>query len=110
MDARIGTLNDGSFYAFANGYDQPEVRGTLAQVEAALGAHHAGPTSALRCERYSVTLRFQHPAWDEVRGIVYNDVLARSKAEAVAAARTLARNDGHTGTGKGRITFTASAE
>lgn len=104
MDARIGTLNNGQFYAFVNGYDAPEVRGTLEEVEVALGLR-AAPVS--QGTRYNVTIRFQYPAWDEKDGIVYPDVPARSKSEAIAYVRSQARGDGHTGTGKGRYTFTA---
>jgi len=59
--------------------------------------------------RATVTIRFQYPAWDEINGIVYSDVLARSKSDAIAWVRTMARGDGHTGTGKGRYTFAAEA-
>lgn len=55
---------------------------------------------------YVVTLRFAFPAWDEKNGIPF-DVTARSKAEAIRIARQHARYDGHSGTGKGRATFTA---
>lgn len=37
MDARIGKLSSGRYYAFAHGWDKPETVGTLAQVEEALG-------------------------------------------------------------------------
>lgn len=59
---------------------------------------------------YTVTLRFQSPAWDEVRGIDYY-VNAATKAEAIAIARRRANNDGHTpSTGKGRAVFTAKED
>lgn len=114
MDSRIGILNSGKFYAFANGYDQPEIRGTLEEVEIALGLRD--PASVIKApatatvnhdDRYTVTLRFQHPAWDEVNGIVYDDISARTKAEAINIVRTKAFSDGHTGRGKGRYWFTA---
>lgn len=104
MDARIGILNNGEYYAFVDGYDAPEVRGTLEAVETALGLR-AAPV-AKTGNTYSVTLRFQCPAWDEKDGIVY-EVEARTKAEAISYARSQARNDGHAQTGKGRYTFTA---
>ena len=57
---------------------------------------------------FTVTLTFQYPAWDEKNGIVYEDIIARNKSEAVKEARRQARNDGHTGTGgKGLCWFTA---
>ncbi len=103
MDSRIGVLGSGVFYAFPNGYDKPEVRGTLNEVEAALGI--TAPNSD---ERFDVVLHFQFPAWDEVGGIAYEDISARSKAEAISIARGMARSDGHTQSGKGRYWFTAS--
>ena len=60
-------------------------------------------------KNYDVTVRFQYPAWDEVNGIVYPEIYARNKAEAIKFARRDAYNDGHVGTGgKGRVTFTAT--
>ena len=61
LDPRIGTLNGGAFYAFANGHDKPEVRGTLEEVEAALGLRPVAPKAtrarAARPEReYSATI------------------------------------------------------
>lgn len=57
---------------------------------------------------FDVTLRFQYPAWDETNGIVYLEISARSKAEAIKFARRMAYNYGHIGTGgKGRVTFSA---
>lgn len=59
---------------------------------------------------FNVTLRFQFPAWDEVNGITYYDISARTKAEAIKIARREAYNDGHVGTGgKGRVSFSATA-
>lgn len=57
-------------------------------------------------QTYTVTLRYQYPAWDEKLGIPY-EVEATSKADAIRQARALAYNDGHVMTGKGRITFKA---
>ena len=114
MDARIGTLNSGKFYAFANGYDAPEVVGTLAEVEIALGLIPSQPVERIAAPapigaRYVVTLRFQFPAWDETNGMPY-EVDARSKSEAIRMVRTLAFKDGHVGRGKGRYWFTAEKE
>jgi len=58
---------------------------------------------------FEVTLRFQHPAWDEKDGIRF-EVRAATKAEAIKYARMDAKRDGHIGfgfTGKGRATFSA---
>ena len=56
--------------------------------------------------QYTVTMRFQHPAWDEKNGIPF-EVQASSKSEAIAEARKQAERDGHTGGGKGRYAFKA---
>lgn len=58
---------------------------------------------------FQVTIRFQFPAWDEVRGIEY-EIEASSKSEAIKRARYEARRDGHLPcTGKGRATLSAQA-
>ena len=56
---------------------------------------------------YTVTLKFQFPAWNNKDGISYYDVRAESKQQAIKFVRSQAFNDGHTGTGQGRITFSA---
>ena len=60
---------------------------------------------------YTVTLKFQYPAWDEKNGIIYEDITASSKSDAIRRVRTMAEHDGHyspgINTGKGRATFTA---
>jgi hypothetical protein len=107
IDSRIGVLNSGQHYAFVDGC---EVRGTREEVEIALGLREATApvaTSSLDDDRYNVTLRFQYPAWDEKAGIVYPDILARGKADAISTARRLASDDGHTMSGKGRYWFSA---
>jgi hypothetical protein len=43
LDPRIGVLNSGVYYAFAHGYNKPETRGTLEEVEIALGLRAAPP-------------------------------------------------------------------
>jgi hypothetical protein len=61
-------------------------------------------------KNYTVTIRFQFPAWDEVDGIPYTNIEAPSKSEAIKQVRRTAWDDGHTAMakGKGRITFTAT--
>lgn len=59
---------------------------------------------------FDVKLTFQFPAWDEKNGITYEDINARTKAEAVKMARGMARDDGHTGGGKGLIWFKATEQ
>ena len=113
LDPRIGKLNSGKFYCFPNGNGKPELIGTLDEVEAALGLRAAvDPVSlakvASRSSIWTVTLRFQFPAWDEVDGLEYRDIRASSKANANAIARRMSGNDGHLGSGKGRVTFTAT--
>lgn len=114
LDPRIGKLNSGKFYCFPNGNGKPELIGTLEEVEIALGlrpAVVATPEKIAKADTvWTVTLRFQFPAWDEVDGLVYEDVRAASKAEANAIARRMADNDGHLGGGKGRATFTATEQ
>ena len=56
---------------------------------------------------YTVTLRFQHPAWDEKDGIHY-DVSAGSKREANRKARKQAELDGHLGKNRGLYWFKAT--
>ncbi len=107
LDPRIGVLNSGKYYAFVNGYDHPETVGTLEHVQRALETtEHRN--KARPDQLWNVVLRFQYPAWDEVDGITYRDIQAKSKSEAIAYARKMASNDGHTiGGGKGRYWFTA---
>jgi len=56
--------------------------------------------------RYTVTLRFQYPAWDEKDGINY-EFIAYNKREANAKARKEAERDGHIGKNRGKYWFTA---
>lgn len=58
---------------------------------------------------FNVTLRFQHPAWDERDGICF-EVRARTKSEAIKYAKMKAERDGYIGghaAGNGRATFKA---
>lgn len=57
-------------------------------------------------ETFTVTLRFQFPAWDERYGIEFT-VRATSKSDAIRRARAAAMEAGHGGPGKGRAIFTA---
>ncbi|SDF84294.1 hypothetical protein [Thalassobaculum litoreum] len=60
---------------------------------------------------YIVTLRFEHPAWDEINGIPY-EIDAESKRDAIKSARRKAERDGHIGAGAmtGRTWFKAEAQ
>jgi hypothetical protein len=55
---------------------------------------------------YTVTLRFQFPAWDEREGIPF-EVTARTKADAIKQARRQADYGGHLCGGHGRVSFKA---
>ena len=55
---------------------------------------------------YLVTLRHQHPAWDELGGIEYR-IQARTRADAIKRARRRAHDAGHVSSVTGRATFTA---
>ena len=82
MDARIGKLANGEFYAYPNGLDAPEVRGTLIEVETALeltltleAAKNADDTGGATIEVGSyVVMHTQSwliqqaaPTWDQAR-------------------------------------------
>lgn len=108
LDPRIGMLGNGRFYAFAHGYGRPETVGTRVEVESALGIR----TEVAECPKsklvsWDVTMRFAHPAWDEVDGILYAGVVAACKSDAVKDARKQAEKDGHACRGRGHYWFTA---
>lgn len=67
------------------------------------------PVSYKTYKTYTVTIRFQFPAWDDVEGIPYTNIEATSKSDAIKQVRRTAWDDGHTALAreKGRITFTA---
>lgn len=116
MDPRIGTLiREGRplFYAFVDGYNKPAFEGTRDAVEKQLGVRQpavrrdASRRPAKPLMDWNVTMRFQHPAWDEKDGIEYRGITARSKSEANKIAASRARDDGHACSNRGRYTFTA---
>ncbi len=116
LDPRIGQLNGGKFYGYPDSrYDLDPVVGTLSEVETALGipvtqlkTNDPAPRNQNNNERsFTVTLRFESPAWDEVDGIPFPGIEASSKSEAIKYARLLAEKYGHLMTGKGRYWFTA---
>lgn len=53
---------------------------------------------------YKVTLRFEHPAWDEHKGIEYGPFAAPNKSKAIVQAKQQAAAD-HIG--RGRLYWTA---
>lgn len=106
-------LNSGKFYCFPKGHGQPELIGTLEEVEVALDLRKQPAARVAKAEKlktWNVKLSFQYPAWDEVNGIEYADIQARSKAEANAIAHRRASDEGHLCGGKGRATFTATEQ
>lgn len=68
------------FYAFVNGYDQPEYQGTLEQVEVALGLRPA-TTKPKTLRSYVVTLMWQGGKHEEIT------VEAFSNADAIEQGR-----------------------
>lgn len=120
MDPRIGLLmRDGQHvhYAFPDGYDKPAFEGSRAEVQAKLGLPDHAPAApaesrkvaAQRCDltKWTVTMYFQSPAWDERNGIVYRGILAHSKSEANKCVAQRAKSDGHAVGGRGRYWFVA---
>jgi hypothetical protein len=110
MDARIGQLTrngNAVFYAFI-GNSREYVEGTLEQVEAALEGKEI-PVASKAAEKkvYNVRLSFQFPAWDEVDGILYSNIEADSKKDAIDTVRRMASNDGHAVGGRGKYWFSA---
>ncbi len=57
-------------------------------------------------KNYTVTLRFQFPAWDEKDGIQFEEQ-AETKSQAIRYARRQADTCGHLCGGKGRASFKA---
>lgn len=119
MDPRIGILmKEGAqrFYAFVDGYQMPAFEGTREAVEERLGLRPPAPPAVVPrrpsdarplLKAWDVTMHFQHPAWDEVDGILYRGITARSKSEANKAAARQALSDGHAVGGRGRYWFSA---
>lgn len=81
LDARIGTLNSGKFYAYVNGYSAEPVVGSLAQVEAALGLRKAAP----KIRTFIVTVTPGVVSWNVQQYQV--EVDARDRNEAIRRAR-----------------------
>jgi hypothetical protein len=111
----------GQFYCYPNAsYSVEPFSGTLVGCEIALGLKPTQrdevSTDSVICvgsvevTMFTVTLRFQHPAWDEAEGIPYRDIAADSKQEANELARDRATADGHLGTSKGRYWFSAEQQ
>lgn len=86
MDARIGRLSSGKFYAFLNGYASPMFLGSLYQVEKALGLH---PSVAKRLRTYTVTVapKFKVYAGSWSNGIYTVEVDAYDRNQAISEAR-----------------------
>lgn len=57
LDPRIGILNGGKFYCFPRGYHNPEFKGSLAEVEHALGlSKSSAPVKAAGNRMFIVTV------------------------------------------------------
>lgn len=97
LDSRIGMLNNGEYYAFVNGYDQPEIRGTLHKVMKALGLcsdkkeNHKNTTTI---KKYVVVGTYKFPDCYN-HGFEF-EVYAKNKSEANKIARNMAQYEGHT--------------
>lgn len=118
MHPSIGQLSNGQFYAYVNGNDAEPFMGTLEQVEVAMGLRaplEPAPADEKvmpdeptpQRKTFNVTMRFQHPAWDEVDGVLFEGIVADTKREANEEARRMANSNDLLGWGKGRVTFTA---
>jgi len=125
MDPRIGMFcnaqgmfGKGQYYCYPDqSYNAEPFSGSLAECEIALGleptqpeevSNDSGPSAeGDEGMLFTVTLRFQYPAWDDVDGIPYPDIAADSKQEANDIVRRIAMIDGHLGAGKGRCWFSA---
>lgn len=90
IDARIGQLGSGKFYAYANGYNAEPTIGTLEEVEVALGLKAAQPkptaTKAKPAARqYEVTVT---PKFSDWRSGQYTTIItAKDRASAISKAR-----------------------
>jgi hypothetical protein len=126
MHPAIGTLSNGRFYAYLHGYDnEPTFRKNAEALEALLlgkpdripepvtdqstqeRGRAAVKTVSEQFKTYNVTLFLQHPAWDQLCGMRYPDIVAKSKSAANAIARKMAGADGHLCGGQGRAVFKA---
>lgn len=99
MDTRIGVLNSGKCYAFVNGYDKPEVQGTLIEIEMALGLRCAVSkvcqTPKPSNRTYAVTVTPSIVTWAGlIRCGEYTvTVSAKTASEAVSKARRMRRDE-----------------
>lgn len=89
LDARIGQLIDGSYYCFPHGYDQPEVRGSLATVRAALTRSDTGTTPARPRRTYIVTVTPRVIVYTGLHtgGPYQESIQAPTRAAAISIAR-----------------------
>lgn len=120
MHPAIGKLSNGKFYAYVNGYsNEPVYRDSVDALESLLAGKPepvvvaevqvpAAKTALREGNTYDVTLMFQYPCWDQVKGIQYCGISAASKREANDKVRRIAYGDGHLCGGQGRVTFTAT--
>lgn len=98
LDSRIGVLNSGKFYAFANGYDQPEIVGNLEEVEVALGLRvlpnmGAKKKRSVRSFSVTVTPSMLTYAGTMVLGEYVVELNASTHKEAISKARLQRRDE-----------------
>lgn len=121
MHPSIGQLINGRFYAYINGNDNEPFEGTLEEVEVAMGLREppepapadeqVAPEEPVSQQKtFNVTMRFQHPAWDETEGVLFEGIEADTKREANEEARRRAEQSDLFGWGKGRVMFTATEQ
>jgi hypothetical protein len=93
MDSRIGQLGNGKFYAFANGYDAPEVCGTLEQVEVALGLRKIANRAKYRTYDVTITPTVNTSAglWTARECVLQFD--GTTPAKAISKAREWAKDE-----------------
>lgn len=95
LDPRIGQLNSGKYYCFADGYRKPEFVGTLDQVQARLHSRAAGkPVRPSReVHNFDVTIAPRQIVYaGSWRSGVYTvRVQATTHAQAISKARAARR-------------------
>lgn len=104
MDPRIGVLNSGVHYAFVDGYDKPEFRGTREEVEVRLGLRPAPVAKPKRPRsvylyRVKVTpsvIGYTSTGFgggSETHGAYFIEVYAANGKEAISKARKERRDE-----------------
>jgi hypothetical protein len=108
MDARIGVLSTGKFYAFAHGYCAPETVGTLAQVEIALGLRTKVSMAKNPVRSFNVTVTPKSMTWCGATAL--GEYVVVIDASTAANAITKARQDRRDQEGRFGVAATYSAK